>query len=500
MANRKSQIANRKPKIQNLKSKIFISGLLLLLFRPLSSRLPDFLALAADTSIRDRVAPLLEAAPSGALILADWHWATPLWVLQTVEGLGADVDVAYVYPEPPLDYEAVWLARAEAAGTRAVFTTHAYDWPGWASAPVGGGYRLYRQPLTALDPALGFAPLEADLGPVRVLGFKAVGPRTPGSILEVQLAWQATGSQSPAPSFAGRLWGADGTFLAAGDRYLGEDTAAGVVRFARLDLLLPLDMCQAMAELRVGVYTVSAGTFQDRGDVALASLPLDCRYPRLPSEHVTLGFVPGGPFLRGYDYDVDGERATLYLHWCGPGAALVAHSGEQTALVGSLEWGHCQSVRLPVASDARPVLHFTRLDGRRVSLWSTSLPAPPQASLYVPFADRMVLTGLAQRERGGQTVLDLRWRVTRPLVDDYAVSARLWGADRSLLAMHDFQPALSTIPTLKWVTRGGYILDSHPFAPLETAPTYAEIAVYERFRLTSLPSARGEQVWIALEP
>lgn len=471
---------------------------LLLLRAPLY--LSDFLTLAADTSIRDRTVPLLDAAPPGALILADWHWATPLWVLQTVEGRSADVEVAYVYPEPPLDYEAVWRARAEAAGERPVFTTHAYSWPGWTAAPVGGGYRLYRQPATTLDPTLGFIPLDTTLGPVRVVGYKLAGTLTPGSVVEVQLAWQAVGAQDPAPSFAGRLWGPEGDFLAADDQFLGSDTAPGEVRFAQLELLLPLDRCPASAQPALSVYTVQDGTFQTLGELALPALPLTCTHPRLPSGRFHPGIALGGPFLRGYDYNVGESEATLYLHWCGPGKAAIVTVEEQSALVGPLGLGDCQSVSLKVAADARPALRLARLDGRTAPLWSAPLAAPRPTERYVPFGNRMVLTGVAQTERGEQLAIDLRWRVICPLVEDYSVSVRLLGTGGEQLAAHDFQPALSDIPTLKWVIHGASIFDPHPFALPEAAPAAVNVAVYERFRLTPLPSVYGDVAHISLQP
>ncbi|MGC9468399.1 MAG: protein O-mannosyl-transferase family, partial [Anaerolineae bacterium] len=78
----------------------------------------DFALLAKDRSVRERIEPLLHTAPEDALILADWRWATPLWVLQTVEGLAPEVEVAYVYPEEGRAYEEVWRARAEQASPR----------------------------------------------------------------------------------------------------------------------------------------------------------------------------------------------------------------------------------------------------------------------------------------------------------------------------------------------------------------------------------------------
>ncbi|MEA3397940.1 MAG: DUF2723 domain-containing protein, partial [Chloroflexota bacterium] len=99
---RKSKVASRKSNVESQTSsnvaRFTLGVLLILLIARFPAHLPDFLTLAADTSVRERVAPLLEQAPPDALLLADWRWATPLWVLQQVEGLRPDVEVAYVYP------------------------------------------------------------------------------------------------------------------------------------------------------------------------------------------------------------------------------------------------------------------------------------------------------------------------------------------------------------------------------------------------------------------
>ena len=125
-----SGIANKESvnqRIQNHASRITCYVLcitfLVLLLR-LVTRVPDFAVLAADTSIRDRTAPLFEAAAAepDALILADWHWATPLWVLQQVEGRNPQVEVAYVYPVAGEEYESVWRQRAEEAADRPLFS------------------------------------------------------------------------------------------------------------------------------------------------------------------------------------------------------------------------------------------------------------------------------------------------------------------------------------------------------------------------------------------
>lgn len=468
--------------------------LLVALLARVSLQMGDFMTLALDTSVRERVAPLLEQVPSDGLILADWRWATPMWALQQTEGLGADAEVAYVYPVAGAGYEQIWQERVEAASDRPIYTTHAYDWPGWERTPVGGGYRLFRRPLESLPEDLGYTPVGADLGPVRLLGYRVRGERGPGSVLEVQLAWQAIGPQEPAPSLTVRLFDRNGNFLTNADQFLGSDTTIGEVRFTEIALTLPLDRCCPEPALRVGVYTVEEEAFNDLGEVALSNLTSDCDFPLLPTDQVHPGLVWGrGPFLRGIDYDVRGEAVTAYLHVCGPGGTLLVRGGEREIVVGRLGPGQCRTVAVPVLLDenGRPILSFARPDGDGARLLAFPLPKPRSTERYIPFADAMVLTGAETAERGGQFVLDLSWQSIRPLVDDYAMSVRWADTDGSVLGIHDTQPALGALPTLKWVVRNAHVLDPHPINALADKPSQVGVVVYERFRGTPLPVSLG---------
>ncbi len=458
----------------------------------LAARLPDFATLAADNSIRERTAPLLAQAPADAVVLADWRWATPLWVLQATEGLRPDVEVREVYPVAGVEYEEVWRMRVAEVAGRPVLTTHAYTWEEWTFAPLGGGFRLFPRPLDHLPEALGFTLLEAEMGPVRLLGYRIAGTPDPGRRVEVQLAWQATGEQAPPPSFTARLWDAGGGLLAQADRFLGSDAAPSEVRFTRLTLQLPIDRCTGAVHPTVGAYAVENGEFRDLGEVSLPALAATCDYPRLPTAHPHLGVVPGGPWLRGLDYDVTGDRTRLYLHWCGPGEALHVAAGEATTTVAPLGVGACQTVALPVPSGGRPALTLQRLDGTPARLLAPPLPAPRPGDRYLPFGDTLVLTGSETSQRGGMSVLALTWRAARPLATDYAVSVRFLDAEGNWLAMHDIQPGLGAFPTLKWVVRGVPILDPHPVPPGVATPACFSVAVYERFRLTPLPASYEE--------
>ncbi len=59
---------------------------------------PSFNWLRQNDDTRAYTESLLNDAPTNAIVLSNWHWASPLWYLQQVEGLRPDVEVQYVYP------------------------------------------------------------------------------------------------------------------------------------------------------------------------------------------------------------------------------------------------------------------------------------------------------------------------------------------------------------------------------------------------------------------
>src|SRR5690606_26993959 len=91
------------------------------------------------------------------VILADWHWVTPLWYLQQVEQQRPDVAVHYVFPAGE-SYEQNWIERinAELAAGREVLTTH--HSPGFATAglpppePFGDALWFRQEPRRELPP------------------------------------------------------------------------------------------------------------------------------------------------------------------------------------------------------------------------------------------------------------------------------------------------------------------------------------------------------------
>ena len=264
------------------------------------------------------------------------------------------------------------------------------------------------------------------------------------------------------------------------------------MQITRLVLQLPIDRCAATIQPTIGAYTVIDGAFQDLGAASLPAQAATCRFPTLPTEHLRPGIAGvRGPFLRGVDYDVRGDQATTYLHWCGPGPALHIQAGETSADVAALGWGDCQTVRLPTAPDRAGV-------GLHAGGWHPDPPRQPpmaRADVRRPLSALRRRDGLsrqrhddARRPPHRRSDLASGAPHRRRLRRQRAVARRR----RRMGGRPRFQPGLSALPTLKWVVGGPKLLDPHPFDSPSQPPEQIAIAVYERFRLTPLASPQGD--------
>jgi hypothetical protein len=89
--------------------------------------------------------------------------------------------------------------------------------------------------------------------------------------------------------------------------------------------------------------------------------------------------------------------------------------------------------------------------------------------------------------------VDVALVALQPLVSDDAVSVRLTDADGRWLSVHDGQPGLGAVPTLKWIA-GSRVVDRHLLdlpAGFAGGDVRAALVAYERFRLTPLLSLDG---------
>jgi 4-amino-4-deoxy-L-arabinose transferase-like glycosyltransferase len=482
---------------------------------------PSFFTLSDDRSTRAAAESILEQAPQDALVLADWHWATPLWYVQWVEGQRPDVEVHYVYPVPNQEYSDTWRERIEAADDqRPLLLTHAYELADYTLEPVGAGFWLHPRPysdtLTALSPLEAAFYDSASQSGLRLLGYRVnrLQPR-PGQTLELTLAWQA-GELAAPPSFSAQLVDSEGRRLAQADSFLGTGYAPGEVRFAQLALPLYPGLPPGNYQLVLETYSAGEEGFQSWSlpdgatRLELATLPLRPSSTRPSSLHPLSIPFADGPTLTGVDYDrtLPGTLR-LYLHWRGP-----AHGGEEIQVRGvttrlpPLSAGVYQTVALDLPGETRGRLALTLsdVDGQLKlvaghwgwPLRQAQLPAPSSTARFVPLGEDMALVGVSPGpgstvSPGDTLTLRLDFLALKPLVNDYGVSVRLLDGDGNLKAMHDLQPALGAIPTLKWI-RGSRITDPHPLQipeDLDTDTVRAELVVYERFRGVSLKPLDG---------
>jgi hypothetical protein len=489
---------------------------------------PSFFTLVRDRSTRAATESILERAPPEALILADWHWATPLWYLQWVEGQRLDVEVRYVYPVSGQEYGDTWKDRIEAVnGERPLLLTHFYHLPDYTLEPLGQGFwvheRPYRASLTELaGDGPDLTPLDAvfdgNHGGVHLLGYRLdrLQP-TPGETIELTLAWQVVGSLAAAPSFSARLMSGDGGLLAQADRALGTDYAPGEIRFERLVLPLYPSIPPGDYRLAVEVYSAHESGFENwplsQGITYLDLATLSIRprlNPPLTLHPVSAPFVDG-PTLVGVDYDrTVPSTLRLYLHWRGPAqGSEQVHVEESMVRLPALSDGAYQTLMLDLPGEIKGRLRLTLTgadDQTRTvagpwgwSLQELYLPAPAPTARYVPIGDEMALISVSPAKSasfapGDQFPLRPTFLALKPLVSDDAVSVRLSNAaGQWLYPPHDLQPALGALPTLKWI-RGSRVIDPHSFpVPNDIAgdALRASLVVYERFRGTTLPPLDG---------
>ncbi|MBN1179193.1 MAG: DUF2723 domain-containing protein [Anaerolineae bacterium] len=480
---------------------------------------PSFFELASDTTARQSVEPLLQAAPENARILANWRWFTPLRYLQVIEGQRPDVELVEVYPVAGEAYHDTWLRHVEETPSdQTVLLTQFYEFPGVTTEPWEQGFLLRPRPVT--EPAAPLEPVGAQFGgQVELMGFSVLNERlAPGDVIELVLAWRPVGPLDPPPSFTVHLTDAEGHSLAQVDRSLETDVAPGELRFVRLALPLYPFLSPGAYHLTVGAYTITAAGFETLpladGAPSLALTGLDV--PPADSRPFTLHprRVPfaDGPTLVGIDFDrsaADTLRVTL--HWRGPNAAQrtvrVRARGGAEAVVSlmPLPDGAYQTVAVDLPGNPRGLLAVALINGegevlRAAGPWGWPLGelwifAPPADARFVPLGREFALVDVDARPsaNGEAFIVDATLVGMHALTADYSTSVRLVAEDGRWLASHDGQPALGAVPTLKWIA-GSRVTDRHVLplpADFSGGGVSATLVAYERFRLAPLVPMSG---------
>lgn len=441
------------------------------------TRTPSFVAQRQDTTTATAMTRLLLDAPPNAVVLAHWHYATPLWYLQEVDGLRTDVTVQYVAPtgEPYPDTWARLVAENLDAGRNVVATY--FDETAYMllppPQPLGAGFLFARSPLRALPD--GFASTNTMLGDlVQVVGYEL--DRTAVSTTDellVTIAWRPIAEVGDSVSLFVHMVDDNGRLVGQADLAV-RPQASGITLTAFR--LTPQPAATGNATLLLGL----AGS--------------ETRFPLGAIEVVASAWQPvtANPLYRpaagqrpstliGFDWDNTlPDQPRLYLHWSTP-----------------------DGYRTDVYDNTPPeLLDLPEL----VAPWGVTFPtsraiAGQTDSYYVPLGAGIVWLGQpisqinAPVRANSTLVLDQYFRSRRPIQQDVAVSVRLIGYDGDGTQwlwsdLEDGVPALGAIPTLKWIG-GTAVLDPHMVtASADTTPGQrvgATLTIYDVFTNRRLP-------------
>jgi hypothetical protein len=429
---------------------------------------------------REYAGELLAQAPADSVILAHWHWATPLWYVQEVEGARPDVTVRFVFPEGE-PYEATWARRTaeEYAGGRPVITT-------WVPAaplaglptpePIGEAVLYPLNPREALpddfvatDVALG--------GVVQVLGYRVEQPAdsglAPGDESVITVAWRALVELPPEQRLFIHFVGEDGMIYGQDDR---PATAAEGITLTQFRVTPRPGTPLGSLTIFVGASGPEASGREPLTQIDITS----STSPSFTRNRVDRRLLASLPMrLVGYDWDhTVAERSRLYLHWR------------------TVE-GYVTQIVDDQAVDNLPLGPYRGPWGVPVAAWR--FPRGRESGHYVPLGEGIVWTGETVNglslSPGQSIVVDAELHSSRPINRDYVVSLRLIGlepdgAHWAWWDLNDSIPAMGAIPTLKWI-EGSLVRSPHRVTVSESAtPGQAvtgALTLYDAFTGRPLP-------------
>lgn len=479
---------------------------------------PSMRLLSEDRSERLYAESLLRDAPENALILANWHHATPLWYLQLVEGVRPDVTIRYVYPQGAKPNETVWLeAIAEAIASRPVIVTnryYAYEHTAYRWIPFHGAWLVQKGPSWEVPPHI--IPREALVGEViRILGYELddASP-APGETISLRVYWVPLRSLNADYSTFVQLLGPTGV-VGQGDIPQPSRTyQPGEVRVDAYSFPLLLQTVPGTYRLITGFYSVQDGRWSRlptaEGDfVTLQEITVRPASVPPPSLHPLDRAWANGLRLAGVDVDrsIPGQ-VRLYLHWRHRKAPFDRSHECPTSLVQALHGENvlAQSEISPLCPGQAATIVLDLPEGTRDVTLALSAPGGqaipalgfwgrptqslalqvPDEERYLPLGGQMALTGVTYRARRGAMRVALRLLALRPLTVDTTLSVGLRGESWEI--KDDGTPAFGAIPTLKWLA--GWRVRDVRILPLEAPPQGAEawltLGAYDAFTLQPL--------------
>ncbi len=459
----------------------------------------SFRALAQSRDARDYAASILDGAPQGAIVLADWHWAMPLRYLQLVEGAWPDLTVQYVAPTAEL-YEQTWARRIrEELPVRPVVVTHfhelAYaDLPAVVE-PLGEAFWLRTESRQALPADFIAADIAFGDG-LRLLGYQLNASQfSADAPLILTLAWSPVADALQVTLFV-HLVGYDGAVYAQQDvRLEARLLEPNEVALTRFQLEVRPGALPGRYSLHVGAYA-AGGPLPDasgRTRTELLGVELAPAGSRPFTRHPRQRQMAEELYLIGADWDLTlPDQPRLYLHWRARGDtdSLVFEIRYDSLPVAQAELPALPAGSYQTTVHSLPPNPFRPyLAGRKTA----RLPAPAGTDQYLPFGAGIVYLGYDGPHDSPPANPQLRFAASRPVLRDYVVSTSLIGVNPdgswAWRELNDGVPALGAIPTLKWVA-GSRVADPHMLAVPAGAPAgrvIGTLTLYDAFTGRTLP-------------
>jgi len=464
---------------------------------------PDYRSLAQSYDTREYATPILDDAPAGAIVLADWHWAMPLRYLQEVEGVRPDLTIQYVPPTAE-EYADTWARRIqEELPERPVVVTH-YDELAYIDIPavfepLGEAFLVRSEPRREL-PA-DFVPVHYPFDPaLTVQGYRPLASLPISHPpLTLVLAWSLDEFPAGPTTLYARLIGYDGAVYAQQDQVL--DTrwlSPGDGALTQFELYPRPGALPGRYSLQLGVYTAAGPMLAADGQerVELLAVELVPAELRPFTQHPLNRSTGAGLTLIGVDWDLTWpHQPRLYLHWrAGRDTQPLTYNVQDD----DLHLGQMTLPALPAGAYQTTVHTLASIPQKpSVSLAANGktlrLPAPRPDEQYLPFGDGLVYLGYGGPGESPPTNPRLRLAASRPVLRDYVVSTSLIGLnpDQSWAwrELDDGVPALGAIPTLKWVS-GSQIIDPHNLPIPADAPAgqvIGTLVIYDAFTGRTLP-------------
>ena len=430
---------------KSILATLFMAITLILVLDQLLDNFQSYRWLHESTDTRDYALSVLEEAPDNSVVLADWHWVTPMRYLQTVEGIRPDVEIHYVFPTGE-QYGDTWTRRIKEAldQDKDVVATHfdefAYrDLP--LSQPLGEAYLFRQTPIEELPS--DFTPISMMLDDsIQILGYKLDSDTVEvGREAVISLAWQPSPDLQPGTNLYIHLVGQDGRIYAQNDLPArGQEEG---ITFTQFRVTPRPNAVMGEHTLYIGANNPEALPDQQnssRFPLSQLAVEMASRAPlTLNPTYMPLAADPTLSRLIGYDWDntISGQTR-LYLHWQTEDGYITQVedlAGSRFILPDLVgPWGHSQQ-------------------GDSISI--------DQPATYVPFGQGIVwiarpVADDISVEAGQELKLRQLFSTSTPVLRDQIVSLRLVGYDEdgfhwAWWDLDDGVPAMGAIPTLKWI-------------------------------------------------